>query len=81
MSVSALLVPVFFFFFSVHCAVILFFKVVAHYFEEGNVQLDAKHECNDSTIIQVERVLRGLNFILAFALLLFDYSFLLIFFL
>ncbi|KAK4491103.1 hypothetical protein RD792_001825 [Penstemon davidsonii] len=27
-------------------------KVGAHYFEEGNVQLDAKHECKDSTIIQ-----------------------------
>lgn len=27
-------------------------QVVAHYFEEGNVQLDAKHECKDSTIIQ-----------------------------
>ncbi|XP_024029105.1 F-actin-capping protein subunit alpha [Morus notabilis] len=26
--------------------------VGAHYFEEGNVQLDAKHECKDSTIIQ-----------------------------
>lgn len=28
-------------------------QVTAHYFEEGNVQLDAKHECNDSTILQV----------------------------
>ncbi|TXG65099.1 hypothetical protein EZV62_006374 [Acer yangbiense] len=27
-------------------------QVGAHYFEEGNVQLDAKHECNDSTIFQ-----------------------------
>lgn len=27
-------------------------QVEAHYFEEGNVQLDAKHECKDSTIIQ-----------------------------
>ncbi|KAI8032416.1 F-actin-capping protein subunit alpha [Camellia lanceoleosa] len=27
--------------------------VGAHYFEEGNVQLDAKHECKDSTIFQV----------------------------
>lgn len=27
-------------------------QVGAHYFEEGNVQLDAKHECKDSTIIQ-----------------------------
>ncbi|KAJ0883810.1 putative F-actin-capping protein subunit alpha [Helianthus annuus] len=28
-------------------------EVTAHYFEEGNVQLDAKHECRDSTIFQV----------------------------
>lgn len=28
-------------------------QVTAHYFEEGNVQLDAKHECRDSTIFQV----------------------------
>jgi hypothetical protein len=27
--------------------------VGAHYFEEGNVQLDAKHECKDATIFQV----------------------------
>lgn len=27
-------------------------QVGAHYFEEGNVQLDAKHECQDSTIAQ-----------------------------
>ncbi|KAK3041948.1 hypothetical protein RJ639_002256 [Escallonia herrerae] len=27
-------------------------QVGAHYFEEGNVQLDAKHECKDSTILQ-----------------------------
>lgn len=27
-------------------------QVDAHYFEEGNVQLDAKHECMDSTIFQ-----------------------------
>ncbi|KAG7021076.1 F-actin-capping protein subunit alpha [Cucurbita argyrosperma subsp. argyrosperma] len=27
-------------------------QVCAHYFEEGNVQLDTKHECNDSTIMQ-----------------------------
>ncbi|XP_044468513.1 F-actin-capping protein subunit alpha [Mangifera indica] len=27
-------------------------QVGAHYFEEGNVQLDAKHECKDSTIFQ-----------------------------
>ncbi|KAI5658729.1 hypothetical protein M9H77_27522 [Catharanthus roseus] len=27
-------------------------QVGAHYFEEGNVQLDAKHECKDTTIIQ-----------------------------
>lgn len=27
-------------------------QVGAHYFEEGNVQLDAKHECRDSTILQ-----------------------------
>ncbi|KAL5566371.1 hypothetical protein UlMin_029535 [Ulmus minor] len=27
-------------------------QVGAHYFEEGNVQLDAKHECKDSTVIQ-----------------------------
>ncbi|XP_030956342.1 F-actin-capping protein subunit alpha [Quercus lobata] len=27
-------------------------QVGAHYFEEGNVQLDAKHECKDSSIIQ-----------------------------
>ncbi|KAK3200406.1 hypothetical protein Dsin_023821 [Dipteronia sinensis] len=27
-------------------------QVGAHYFEEGNVQLDAKHECHDSTIFQ-----------------------------
>ncbi|PWA57735.1 F-actin-capping protein subunit alpha [Artemisia annua] len=27
-------------------------QVTAHYFEEGNVQLDAKHECRDSTIYQ-----------------------------
>ncbi|KAK6911596.1 F-actin-capping protein subunit alpha [Dillenia turbinata] len=27
-------------------------QVVAHYFEEGNVQLDANHECSDSTIFQ-----------------------------
>ncbi|KAL8028920.1 hypothetical protein ABFS82_14G191600 [Erythranthe guttata] len=28
------------------------FEVGAHYFEEGNVQLDAKHECKDSTVFQ-----------------------------
>ncbi|GJR67297.1 F-actin-capping protein subunit alpha [Tanacetum coccineum] len=27
-------------------------EVTAHYFEEGNVQLDAKHECRDSTMYQ-----------------------------
>ncbi|KAI4301760.1 hypothetical protein L6164_035007 [Bauhinia variegata] len=27
-------------------------QVGAHYFEEGNVQLDAKHECEDSTLFQ-----------------------------
>ncbi|KAL9235021.1 hypothetical protein vseg_009822 [Gypsophila vaccaria] len=27
-------------------------QVGAHYFEEGNVQLDAKHECRDSTLLQ-----------------------------
>ncbi|XP_076958172.1 F-actin-capping protein subunit alpha-like [Bidens hawaiensis] len=27
-------------------------QVTAHYFEEGNVQLDAKHECRDSTMFQ-----------------------------
>ncbi|KAE9598139.1 putative F-actin-capping protein subunit alpha [Lupinus albus] len=27
-------------------------EVDAHYFEEGNVQLDAKHECKDSTLFQ-----------------------------
>ncbi|GLT90226.1 hypothetical protein SLE2022_081700 [Rubroshorea leprosula] len=27
-------------------------QVGAHYFEEGNVQLEAKHECRDSTIFQ-----------------------------
>ncbi|KAK4595733.1 hypothetical protein RGQ29_013999 [Quercus rubra] len=27
-------------------------QVGAHYFEEGNVQLDAKHECKDSSIFQ-----------------------------
>lgn len=27
-------------------------QVGAHYFEEGNVQLDAKHECRDSTVFQ-----------------------------
>ncbi|GAY57445.1 hypothetical protein CUMW_179490 [Citrus unshiu] len=27
-------------------------QVGAHYFEEGNVQLDAKHECGDSTLFQ-----------------------------
>lgn len=27
-------------------------KVSAHYFEEGNVQLDTKYECTDSTVIQ-----------------------------
>ncbi|OVA02658.1 F-actin-capping protein subunit alpha [Macleaya cordata] len=27
-------------------------QVGAHYFEEGNVQLDASHECKDSTIFQ-----------------------------
>ncbi|KAK9673133.1 hypothetical protein RND81_12G148600 [Saponaria officinalis] len=27
-------------------------QVGAHYFEEGNVQLDAKHECKDSTLLQ-----------------------------
>jgi capping protein alpha len=27
--------------------------VGAHYYEEGNVQLDAKHECKDATIFQV----------------------------
>lgn len=27
-------------------------QVNAHYFEEGNVQLDAKHECKDSTLFQ-----------------------------
>ena len=31
----------------------LFIQVGAHYFEEGNVQLDAKHECKDSTLFQV----------------------------
>ncbi|KAI3712395.1 hypothetical protein L1987_70951 [Smallanthus sonchifolius] len=31
---------------------ILNIQVSAHYFEEGNVQLDAKHECRDSTIFQ-----------------------------
>lgn len=36
-------------------------KVGAHYFEEGNVQLDAKHECKDTTIIQVERIVCGLK--------------------
>ncbi|KAL6536696.1 hypothetical protein OROMI_026277 [Orobanche minor] len=30
-------------------------QVGAHYFEEGNVQLDAKHECQDSTIFQPPR--------------------------
>ena len=33
--------------------ILFFFQVGAHYFEEGNVQLDAKHECKDSTIFQV----------------------------
>ncbi|WMV47305.1 hypothetical protein MTR67_040690 [Solanum verrucosum] len=28
-------------------------QVGAHYFEEGNVQLDAKHECKDTTLIQL----------------------------
>ncbi|CAI9103420.1 OLC1v1001892C3 [Oldenlandia corymbosa var. corymbosa] len=28
-------------------------QVGAHYFEEGNVQLDGKHECKDSTVFQV----------------------------
>ena len=32
-------------------------KVGAHYFEEGNVQLDAKHECKDSTAFQVKSML------------------------
>uniref|UniRef100_A0A6N2LEI5 F-actin-capping protein subunit alpha n=1 Tax=Salix viminalis TaxID=40686 RepID=A0A6N2LEI5_SALVM len=27
-------------------------QVGAHYYEEGNVQLDAKHECKDATIFQ-----------------------------
>ncbi|EOY11507.1 F-actin capping protein alpha, putative isoform 4 [Theobroma cacao] len=27
-------------------------QVGAHYFEEGNVQLDARHECKDSTLFQ-----------------------------
>ncbi|GAU11487.1 hypothetical protein TSUD_344770 [Trifolium subterraneum] len=27
-------------------------QVAAHYFEEGNVQLDAKHECKDATLFQ-----------------------------
>ncbi|XP_047311517.1 F-actin-capping protein subunit alpha-like [Impatiens glandulifera] len=27
-------------------------QVEAHYFEEGNVQLDAEHECKDSTLFQ-----------------------------
>ncbi|KAL9320254.1 hypothetical protein ACSQ67_012093 [Phaseolus vulgaris] len=27
-------------------------QVGAHYFEEGNVQLDAKHECKDATLFQ-----------------------------
>ncbi|KAK8960815.1 F-actin-capping protein subunit alpha [Platanthera guangdongensis] len=27
-------------------------QVVAHYFEEGNVQLNTKHECRNSTIFQ-----------------------------
>ncbi|GAV70636.1 F-actin_cap_A domain-containing protein [Cephalotus follicularis] len=27
-------------------------QVDAHYFEEGNVQLDAKHECKDSSVFQ-----------------------------
>lgn len=27
-------------------------QVGAHYFEEGNVQLDSQHECNDSTVFQ-----------------------------
>nr|POE60289.1 hypothetical protein CFP56_17351 [Quercus suber] len=29
---------------------IIYIKVDYHYFEEGNVQLDAKHECKDSGI-------------------------------
>lgn len=32
---------------------IFIFQVGAHYFEEGNVQLDASHECKDSTFFQV----------------------------
>jgi len=31
------------------------FQVGAHYFEEGNVQLDAKHECKDATLFQVTK--------------------------
>ncbi|KAI7980470.1 AP2-like ethylene-responsive transcription factor ANT [Camellia lanceoleosa] len=31
-------------------------QVGAHYFEEVNVQLDAKHECKDSTIFQLDTV-------------------------
>ncbi|XP_020213209.1 uncharacterized protein LOC109797554 isoform X1 [Cajanus cajan] len=30
----------------------IFKQVGAHYFEEGNVQLDAKHECKDATLFQ-----------------------------
>ncbi|XP_021899042.1 F-actin-capping protein subunit alpha [Carica papaya] len=42
-------------------------QVDAHYFEEGNVQLDAKHECGDSTIFQVITVC-GIFYIYPFLL-------------
>lgn len=40
----------------------------AHYFEEGNVQLDAKHECRDSTIFQViTKLTSSFNIVFSFS--------------
>ncbi|GJY50503.1 splicing factor 3B subunit 2-like protein [Tanacetum coccineum] len=33
-------------------------QVTAHYFEEGNAQLDAKHECRDSIMYEYIRLIR-----------------------
>lgn len=41
---------------------LLCIQVGAHYFEEGNVQLDAKHECRDTTLIQVSDYSLSINF-------------------
>lgn len=41
---------------------LLSIQVGAHYFEEGNVQLDAQHECKDTTLIQVSDYCLSMNF-------------------